>query len=322
MTPPSRHWQSTPLNYLEKIFQIPFALRPMQCGGFQSLIDDLTALQVKGEVSRGEPPAEPPPAPGQQPPQSRGAPDTRPRATQPGATPTPSRPAATTGPGPQATAAQPVQPARAASPVTATDEPAISMSPDFLRIEDRERDLMKSLFSLMPSPRAVKRFVNIYRLLRASARASGEAFISGQGEGPFTAAMLLLAIQTGYPAEAAEMIHQLVTQKPQKKWWGFIDSFKVQAATQPAPTPNGSQGATSSATAPTGSQAATSCAAPNGSQTPGRVQNGETSGWNELLEKLSGLRQTVRDDRSCADFVKWAPEVARYSFQAGHVVRG
>ncbi|NOK20633.1 P-loop NTPase fold protein, partial [Corallococcus carmarthensis] len=36
------HWQSTPLNYLEKIFQIPYALRVMEPEGFGSLIDDLT----------------------------------------------------------------------------------------------------------------------------------------------------------------------------------------------------------------------------------------------------------------------------------------
>src|SRR5205814_8560492 len=31
------HWESTPLNYLDKIFQIPFTLRPMQLSGFGTL---------------------------------------------------------------------------------------------------------------------------------------------------------------------------------------------------------------------------------------------------------------------------------------------
>ncbi|NPD28199.1 P-loop NTPase fold protein, partial [Corallococcus exiguus] len=41
-TEEQHHWQSTPLNYLEKIFQIPYALRVMEPEGFGSLIDDLT----------------------------------------------------------------------------------------------------------------------------------------------------------------------------------------------------------------------------------------------------------------------------------------
>jgi hypothetical protein len=36
------HWASTPQNYLEKIFQIPFALMPMTSGGFAQLVLDLT----------------------------------------------------------------------------------------------------------------------------------------------------------------------------------------------------------------------------------------------------------------------------------------
>src|SRR5262245_42386878 len=36
----NKHWRSTPLNYLEKIFQIPFTLRPMKKLGFEGLIDN------------------------------------------------------------------------------------------------------------------------------------------------------------------------------------------------------------------------------------------------------------------------------------------
>ncbi len=35
------HWASTPQDYLEKIFQIPFALMPMTSGGFAQLVSDL-----------------------------------------------------------------------------------------------------------------------------------------------------------------------------------------------------------------------------------------------------------------------------------------
>src|SRR5262249_5434867 len=46
-------WRTTPLNYLEKIFQIPFTLRPMAQTGFGKLIEDLTAPATL----RVEPPA-------------------------------------------------------------------------------------------------------------------------------------------------------------------------------------------------------------------------------------------------------------------------
>lgn len=43
------HWRSTPLNYLEKIFQIPFSLNPMNRHGFGRMIDSLVvALDRRG----------------------------------------------------------------------------------------------------------------------------------------------------------------------------------------------------------------------------------------------------------------------------------
>ena len=41
-------WEATPLNYLEKIFQIPFALRPMGRTGFGAIIDNLVGHKPSG----------------------------------------------------------------------------------------------------------------------------------------------------------------------------------------------------------------------------------------------------------------------------------
>ena len=53
-------WESTPLNYLEKIFQIPFALRPMGSEGFGAIVDNLVDYKPKaaddgadGDVTSG-----------------------------------------------------------------------------------------------------------------------------------------------------------------------------------------------------------------------------------------------------------------------------
>jgi hypothetical protein len=62
---------------------------------------------------------------------------------------------------------------------------------------------MKRLFWLIPSPRAAKRFVNIYRLLRASrtGRREHAAFVGGETEGQHRVALLLLAIVTAIPTK-------------------------------------------------------------------------------------------------------------------------
>src|SRR5260370_33574190 len=56
------------------------------------------------------------------------------------------------------------QPNLVAQPASAP----IDRHPEHLHIEERERAFMKTLYDLIPSARAGKRFINIYRLLRAS----------------------------------------------------------------------------------------------------------------------------------------------------------
>jgi hypothetical protein len=41
--------------------------------------------------------------------------------------------------------------------------------------------------------------------------------------------------------------------------------------------------------------------------------------WGELFNKLEHLRHNVRD-QPCTAFAKWAPRIARYSFQSGRVL--
>jgi hypothetical protein len=48
------HWASTPQNYLEKIFQIPFALMPMTSSGFAQLVSDLAAEEETRSGGHGQ----------------------------------------------------------------------------------------------------------------------------------------------------------------------------------------------------------------------------------------------------------------------------
>jgi hypothetical protein len=262
-------WQSTPLNYLEKIFQIPYTLRPMEPHGFDELIDDLTTQQGversgQTSVTIGSVEAEPAPF---------------------------------TGPAPSSSDATRLG---AGSPPTARAIPPISASPgrwdidlnaEHLRIEDWERAFMKELYPFIPSPREAKRFVNIYRLLRASADDDKrDAFVGDAAQGQYQAALLLLALLTGYPAEATEILRSLLDGECTGTWWEHIDSLKEKYLAQ-------------------------TDAAMHVSVSAVNTQMGH---WPDLMEMLHGdIRRLIPADRSCEDFVEWAPEVARYSFQSG-----
>ncbi|WAS86354.1 P-loop NTPase fold protein [Corallococcus sp. NCRR] len=244
------HWQSTPLNYLEKIFQIPYALRVMDPEGFGSLIDDLTRAAAEAA------PATLPAPPGD-------------AALQP-ALPAPALPDPEQKP----------VPSPEAKPVRASEPPPPPPAPLLLRITDEEGRFMKALHGFIPSPRAAKRFVNTYRLLHASLPTNERAAFIGSPERPGECrfAQFLLAMLIGHPAEATRVLETLVEQAPTGSWWDFIQ------------------------------------ACPSSEKSPER--------WAELKARVDELRQqhVFPEDLSCAAFVKWAPRVARYSFQARSVL--
>lgn len=243
------HWQSTPLNYLEKIFQIPYALRVMDPQGFGSLIDDLT------------------------------------RATAiPAPNPTPQQLPALRTDAPEELAAQ-LDPKHYSSPEpvkTGDSEPTAPPAPLILSITDEERSFMKALHELIPSPRSAKRFVNTYRLLHASLPANERATFIGSLERPgeCQVAQLLLALIIGYPAEATTVLESLVEQEPTGAWWPFLMAL-----------PSTGHGAS-----------------------PDR--------WEELRSRMEEIQEEgiLPTDLSCIPFVKWAPRVARFSFQARSVL--
>lgn len=294
------HWQSTPLNYLEKIFQIPFTVRPMQQSGYTRLIQELT--QPEKAVPRVP---VPPPVEGL-------------NATAPG--PTPSAGAArivenddktpggggaasgvadvreTTGPSQGPTQNQ----APAASDEKTQKEAALVHQR--LQLEEWERERMQQLFPLIPSPRASKRFVNVYRLIRAIATGPDRReLIGNHDEGGYCSVLLLLAMVTGYPAEATALIARLLgrdgSPPPSGNWWEFVKGFKNeigQLRQSGHPTTNG---VSSSGTADDG---------------PAR--------WNRFFEKLDEVQGGMDEEFSCATVSRWAPIVARYSFASGRLL--
>ncbi len=122
----------------------------------------------------------------------------------PGGPPGP-RPAPTTG----ATAAKPAEPP----------------SPERLQIDETEAAAMAQLAPIIGrSPRATKRFVNVYRLLKAALPMDEHDAFAGGGEAPggFRAAMLLLAVTAGLPMLTGRVFRDIATGKPGARRVGAI----------------------------------------------------------------------------------------------------
>ncbi|MFL6314111.1 MAG: P-loop NTPase fold protein [Terriglobales bacterium] len=304
-------WQSTPMNYLEKIFQIPFTLRPIRKKGFEELVDAFAKpMEKKATIRQSagtqtstvvqKPEIEADPGMSADPAQS-GLAANLPESSVP-ATP------AAVAPGVQQAPVSPaVTPASKPLPSVAPANPeeTIDQNPEHLRISDGERDFMKKLHQLIPSPRAGKRFINIYRLLRASVEEKDlVAFVGDEKNGEFRAALVLLGILTGYPEEATEILKALMEQQPSTAWHEFLNQFWMAAQAASISNPNAS---------PRKSQ--------KNREQVGKMKQAEAERWLELLGRLEDIdRDANLNSVPCVVFNRWAEKVARYSFQSGRVL--
>jgi hypothetical protein len=92
------------------------------------------------------------------------------------------------------------------SPISAYAEvaskPPEMPRPEALVISERERDLLGGVGPMIPTPRAAKRLVNIYRMLRVSVPEDELEAFQPQGGKEHEAVTVLLAILVGRPALA------------------------------------------------------------------------------------------------------------------------
>ncbi|MGH3756538.1 MAG: P-loop NTPase fold protein [Actinophytocola sp.] len=99
------------------------------------------------------------------------------------------------------------------------------LRPRQLDISEAELDFLSRLAPLVPSPRAAKRLVNLYRLLRA--RLSGpelDAFVSGHGSG---AVLVLLAVHAGEGNEADGLFKRIeAAGSGLTSWRGLLDRYQ------------------------------------------------------------------------------------------------
>ena len=167
-------WQSTPLHYLEKIIQVPFALRPMG-GGVESLVHGHVPSWPR-RCRKAK---------------SRRRPRTgRVRARCSDQT------------------AQEVTSVASASPVPF--EPRPGLSPRTLALTDAERECAVTVArAAFDTPRTVKKFTNLYRLLRAGLDDDElDVFLVADGDDipEYQAVMILLAVVIAFPEEASTFL--------------------------------------------------------------------------------------------------------------------
>lgn len=329
------HWESTPLNYLEKIFQIPFYLRPMRARGFDRLVHSVigdvlsesapdTKVEKTLEIAKI---AKPDAIAGarqqatQKTSQSTEAENTKAMAasTVKAASSVTLPPIAADAAGAASTAAE-----IATTEATAADlksessahpdkdkpgagiqaktdaaesgtkrermAPAADANPAALQLRDWEREFMAKLHPLIMSPRSAKRFINIYRLMRVSITNERDlaAFVGNKRGGQHRAALLLLAILTGYPAEATDILRDLLEEERPETWWQYVDGLEARWK-DPLKSSSGS----------------------------GSINRQRR---RDLMDNLRSLRGEIPEAQSCDQFVKWASKVARYSFESGRVL--
>ena len=237
--------RATALDYVEKIFQIPFWLPPMTEVGSRNLIASLVAPavpqpsateQVEGLASETPTPrtTEPQARPDITSPPEGGTPAQENVGLQPTATDVPDQTAAESEPeaaAPAETAAVETPPSEPAATEAISSEsaPPPDVTPEDLEILELERAYMLGLAGAVGrSPRRLKRFVNAYRIIKAACSPlDRKTFLVDEGaRGEYRAAMALLAITTGAPGLANMVLSRLWHEAPDKP----LDEFLTELA--------------------------------------------------------------------------------------------
>lgn len=205
--------RATTDDYLEKIFQIPFWLRPMDEARTADMVRGLLAGSVVAAPPSTDPTVD---------------------STPPPATPSPASDQAPPPPADADAAARPVavrvdaivrEPEVAAPAV----EPQVNL--ESLEFRPEELDFMAGLAPLLDrSPRALKRFVNVYRLVKAGLTREEQRTFYDTGEQsppPYQAVLFLLAVDTGFPPAVAgeffDALYPPTTGNPPTTLLGIVD---------------------------------------------------------------------------------------------------
>ena len=253
--------RAMPIEYLEKIFQIPLTLPAMEPDGYARLIASLaptTAAPVPKQTTKSVPAAR----------------RRTPTNESPGGDRAPTR-----GPiGVQEGSVASGSPAR-----------AIDLTPDEVAFAQR-------LAPLVDTPRAAKRLMNTYRLIRATRHvASRSRFLGHDGAaGEYRAVLTLLAIAAGYPTMLDRLLVALEEDAGPRgisRWSDFVaalDPSNARVGPQLAPEDLVGESANSPV-------------------------DEEGTRWAALHEALLACGHEPEDD-DLEPYQRWGTVVARFSF--------
>ncbi|HEX2090993.1 MAG TPA: P-loop NTPase fold protein [Longimicrobiaceae bacterium] len=271
-------WSTTPQNYLEKIFQIPFTLRPMEPAGFGRLVEAL--LPVKGKTQAAH--------------AGEGLSNQTQRVTSTIEAPTEHVPL---GEVQEEDISAADEQEHDATPKVSGLTP-LPPNPQGLTVEVREREFIRFLHPLIASPRALKRFTNVYRFLRVQQRGANLDLFRGtdQRPGEFQVVALLLAALVGYPTEATKLLSRVLTAHDES-WWALVEALDSPDLEEKEAREEGTNRLAYEA-----------------------VPEGRRARPN-LRDALLEVRRTVSiADYPLETFVRWTREVARFSFQSGRIL--
>ncbi len=277
-------WTSTPQNYLDKIFQIPFSVAKMNDAGYEQLVDRLFRKDADtGQTERSAiAAAKPAEAPAQ-------------AATEPGKTP-----AAAPG--------TPVPPPKVSAGATAgaqvspvpTVQRKIDLTPSTLNVSEWELKLIRELSCLISTPRATKRLANVYRLIRAGRPENKLSLLIGTEKkaGDYQAVLVLLGILIGYPEQAPDLLCGLFTTTTET-FRQFVEEDLVARRRWSAGKAHRYENNLCS-----------------------EMSEYESGRWDALRETLLALLDKLdrKYQMDLQSYRNWTPRVARYSFRAGHIV--
>jgi len=284
---------ATPQDYLEKIFQIPFYLRPIDRYGYSNMIRGL----VEPEVD----------------------PQSKPAVTPQGGSP---EQMAVGGGMPAGAGGGPGQGEAAGGANGAVPEPedggleeeegeaAQPINPDLLKFKSWEMDDLQRLSPLFRTPRAVKRFINTYRLVKVGIDPDEIAGFEGSRAAPGTSriAQALLAVVAGYPNQAQRFLQRLLAQvyaeKPATTWIEFLMACKTQpgfeqvGSPQPSPSAPPSSGRSRKVQVPT----------------PSRPVDPDEQEWVLLCDALISVSEDGFLSEDLGPYIEMVKRVARFSF--------
>jgi hypothetical protein len=259
-------------DYLEKIFQIPLWLRPLDAPGVRRMMNGLlrpnrAAARTEAVVGGS---AQAKTAPAFEPPRE-----------------VPSPPAPAVMPSGQTAGATGVS----SPPVTAEAASQFALHLESLEVRDFEMDMIDTLSPLLGrSPRALKRFVNVYRLIKAGlTSAELAAFLKSDRSAmcAYEAVLLLLAVDTGLP-RTSRAVFDFLRRKAEER--------EEQSGDTQESIDNGIGSMLSALD----------------------TIEVNSPDWQKLSAWLGPRQQSPKLANGMPALMAWGPNVSRYSFQAAH----